>query len=71
MSLMSFCRPVQNSLNNLGLFAYVLYVLLSRIGIICEIGVGEKENAGSELVRTRVNDRDCVGVEANEVATCN
>lgn len=30
-----------------------------------------KENAGSELVRTRVNERDSVGVEANEVAKCN
>ena len=34
-------------------------------------GWREKENAGSELVRTRVNDRGCVGVEANEVAKCN
>ena len=40
-------------------------------GFICEIWVGKKENAGSELVRTRVNDGDCVGVEANEVAKCN
>ena len=32
---------------------------------------GGKENAGSELVRTRVNDRDCVDVAANEVAKCN
>lgn len=53
------------------MLAYVSYVLLSRTGFICEIGEGEKENAGSELVRTRVNDRDCVDVAANEVATCN
>ena len=52
------------------LFTYVPYVLLSRTGFICEIEEGEKENAGSELVRTRVNDRDCVDVAANEVATC-
>ena len=53
------------------MLAYVSYVLLSRTGFICEIGEGEKENAGSELVRTRVNDRDCVDVAANEVAKCN
>lgn len=47
------------------LFAYVPYVLLSRTGFICEIGVGEKENAGLELVPTRVNEGVCVKVEAS------
>ena len=87
MSLMSFCRPVQNSLNNLGVAC--LCPLCSSVGSVQnplkKLGIvslcplcssvknrlymrnrgGEKENAGSELVPTRVNEGVCVEFEAS------